>query len=80
MSNDALVPSSVDYNEVHQVSLGLMGLIQENEIPPELALPALMMTVGRMYSPRLLEPLEEKTFIEGMAEWLTIFFVDGRAN
>jgi hypothetical protein len=67
--------------EVHSASCDLLQLLEEEEITHGLGIMALIMTLGRLVSPKVLSNEEETAFLQTMTEFVGLYFAEeGEAN
>lgn len=75
-----LASVSMDYQEAHNISVGLLQFLEANDIQVGTALVGMAMTMGRLLSPKPLSDEDEVAFINGMLEWSGAFFTQGASN
>lgn len=66
--------------DIHEVSMLLLDLLDEENIDVPLGTAGVALTLGRAASPRVLEPDEEAAFLKAIMEFAQLYFVEGRAN
>lgn len=64
----------VPYDEVHAVSLALIEDFEAEDATVGLAVAAMVMTLGRLMSPDVLEPEQEEVFIKDTIDYLGAYF------
>ena len=69
-----------DLQEVHNVSVDLLSLMEEDRITMAMGIAALALSIGRLASEKELSQEQEVKFCQDLMEWLGMYFHEGKAN
>jgi hypothetical protein len=75
-----LTKITVDMEEVHDMSVDLLEFFQQTDTNVGVGILALIMTVGRLMSPTVMEEDEEANFIQAVMEYCGMCFAGGMVN
>lgn len=78
--NPNTVQITIDLDEAHATSVGLIGFMSEQNLPVSTAVAALIMSVGRLLAPTDLNEEDELKFTQATLDWVAAFFTEGMAN
>lgn len=73
----ASIEAEFDLHDVHDLSLGILADLEENEIDCAHGAAAAGMTFGRLLSDHVMEQDEEIAFLEALFEWGGVYFAGG---
>jgi hypothetical protein len=71
---------TLDYREVHQASLEMLEAIERAHMDPKLALAGMVLSIGRLCSPELMDDDTEINLIKHMVEYVQMWFIQGTPN
>jgi hypothetical protein len=69
-----------DMEEVHNLSVDLLGLLEDEKVTIALGMAALGLSIGRLASPAVLDQPTEIKFTQDLMEWLGMYFNEGTVN
>jgi hypothetical protein len=72
--------ATFNLNEVHNISVGLLQMLDHEGIPVGVGSAALGLTLGRLTAPAILSDEEEVVFVQGLFEWLGAYWTEGSVN
>jgi len=75
-----VVRIDVNMEEVHELSLDLLRSFEEGGVPINLATVAIVMSLGRLMSPKPMEEEKMMEWIQSLLHFGGMFFVEGEAN
>lgn len=78
--DQASVQVEFNMDDVHHVSLELLGLLEQEDVEVGLAAVAMALSLGRIMSPKTLEPEDEVRFVQAFTEFVGTYFIEGVAN
>ena len=75
-----MVQVGFDYGEVNDLSVGLLGVLEESASSVGQAALATVLTLGRLVSPVPLDEQSETQFMEEVLSFVGTLFEGGKAN
>lgn len=69
-----------DMEEVHNISVDLLTMMEEDKITMALGVAALALSIGRLCSDKVLSIDEEIKFSQDLMEYLGMYFHEGEVN
>jgi hypothetical protein len=74
------VQVELEYDSIHDISLGLLKFLEEHDIEPLEATAAVTMTLGRLSADGPITPDVEIAFVQYMGEVTQAYFATGAVN
>jgi hypothetical protein len=71
---------TIDFDEVHNASVGILKRLEQANTPVSVGTTALILSVGRILSPEPMSDEEEAQFVQMAMEWMGIYFTEGTVN
>jgi len=71
---------SYDFKEVHNVTVGLLGALDANDVPVGLAAAGAGMVLGKLLSPTAMTTEESSKFLNDLLGWVGMYFIEGGIN
>jgi hypothetical protein len=80
MRNPSAVRASFDLEDIHDISLDVLQLLEDEEVEVAEAAVALALSLGRIIAPKTLEQDEQIKFTQDLMEWAGCYFAEGQVN
>lgn len=71
---DNLASVEMDYEEVHNVSVGILQALEANHVPLNVGVAGAALTMGRLLSPVPMDEDEEMNLVNDLMEWIGVYF------
>lgn len=68
---------TVDMEEVHELSLDFLQMLESEGVKTGVGAVSAALSLGRLMSPKVLEPDEEIQFLQAIMEFAGMYFGDG---